>query len=100
LLGHNEYGGLGDGTSLDRTTPVPVTGLQGGVAQIAKPGASCVRTTAGKAQCWGTGVLGQLGNGTSSTRAVPVYVVGLDGVVFIDVLGECSLEKLAARAID
>jgi alpha-tubulin suppressor-like RCC1 family protein len=33
--GQNVYGGLGDGTTTDRLTPTPVTGLQSGVAAVA-----------------------------------------------------------------
>jgi len=70
--------GLGDGTTIDSTTPVGVVGL-GSSAAAVDTGFyhSCVVTTAGAVKCWGRNSSGQLGNGTTADSTTPVGVIGL-----------------------
>jgi alpha-tubulin suppressor-like RCC1 family protein len=76
--GQNFFGQLGDGTQINRLTPVDVVGLGGGAAQVSVGGTHvCAVTTTGGAKCWGYGGNGQLGGGASVSRATPVDVVGL-----------------------
>jgi alpha-tubulin suppressor-like RCC1 family protein len=69
-------GAVGDGTTTQRLTPVPVAGglffsqVSTGYTQ------SCGRTETGVAWCWGTNSRGQLGDGTMTTRLRPVRVIG------------------------
>ena len=76
--GANASGRLGDGTTTDRSAPVPVVGLSAGVASVAAGlDHTCALMMAGSVKCWGQGGSGQLGDGTQTTSAITVDVVGL-----------------------
>ncbi len=67
---------LGDGTTLQQSTPVSVAGRLA-LVQLS-PGAShsCGTTAAGVGYCWGENRSGQLGDGTTERRLSPVRIVG------------------------
>jgi alpha-tubulin suppressor-like RCC1 family protein len=93
--GGNTDGQLGDNSTINRLTPVDVTGLTSGIASIA-PGMyhSCALTTGGGVKCWGSNAYGQLGNNTTSNSLIPVDVTTLtSGVKAITVgaLYSCAL---------
>ncbi len=73
--GLNNAGMLGDGTSTNRATPVPVSGSVVFTSISAGNAHTCGLTAAGKAYCWGFGESGQLGDGAKLTRLAPVAVV-------------------------
>jgi alpha-tubulin suppressor-like RCC1 family protein len=76
--GANDYGQLGDGTTVDQPTPVQVTSLGVAVANVSVGVYdTCARTTDGAAWCWGYNADGQLGDGTTLDRHLPVEVPGL-----------------------
>jgi alpha-tubulin suppressor-like RCC1 family protein len=76
--GNNTAGQLGDGTTTHRSVPVPVSG--GLRIDGVSPGSgsenthTCGVTTANRAYCWGSNLLGQLGDGTRTDRPTPVAV--------------------------
>jgi alpha-tubulin suppressor-like RCC1 family protein len=76
--GANRYGQLGDGTTTDSLSPVPVAGLPGTVAQVGAGWRhTCARTATGEVLCWGINSQGELGNGTLIDSPWPTPVTGL-----------------------
>jgi alpha-tubulin suppressor-like RCC1 family protein len=79
--GFNAYGQLGDGTGVDRVTPVRILGL----SNITAIAASSVHALAvdgnGTLFTWGSNSHGQLGDGTTMDRWEPQEVPGLSNVV-------------------
>jgi alpha-tubulin suppressor-like RCC1 family protein/dipeptidyl aminopeptidase/acylaminoacyl peptidase len=81
--GQNDWGQLGDGTTIDRAIPVLVTGglrfssLRAGQFQ------TCGLTTSRAVYCWGHNFFGELGDGTTTERAIPAPVAG--GLTFASI---------------
>jgi alpha-tubulin suppressor-like RCC1 family protein len=62
--GSNHEGQLGDGTGIDRKTPVDVVAIMVGVTVIAAGGQHTCALKQGGITCWGENEDGQLGDGT------------------------------------
>ena len=77
--GDNTYGQLGDGTAVNRMTPVPVTGLDGVQAVAAGWNHTCAIIAGQKMMCWGWNYFGQLGDRSMTTQVKPVSVTYLPG---------------------
>lgn len=76
--GLNDNGQLGDGTTIQRLTPVDVSGLSSGITAIAAGvNYTCALTSSGGVKCWGVNDSGELGDGTITDRLTPVDVSGL-----------------------
>ena len=80
--GRNDHGQLGDGTTVDRPSPVNVGGLAQPTA-IAAGGLHTCALAGGEVWCWGANADGQLGNGLAADRSTPVSVAAASGVTFI-----------------
>jgi alpha-tubulin suppressor-like RCC1 family protein len=92
--GSNAEGALGNGTTADATTPVPVSNLTGVVAVTAGGNTtstgyqnSCAVQATGAVWCWGDNLRGQLGTGQDRFAlpfsSVPVHVSGLTNAVAV-----------------
>jgi alpha-tubulin suppressor-like RCC1 family protein len=75
--GYNADGELGDGTTSDKSLPVPVVmpaGIKFAIIATGGGGHSLALDTNGQAWAWGYNGNGELGNGTTSNSSVPVAV--------------------------
>ena len=92
--GDNEFGQLGDGSTLTSSVPVPVSDLTGVKAIAAGENHSLALMGNGTVEAWGANESGQLGDGNEQESEVPVPVKGLTGVKAIAAGGEHSLALL------
>jgi alpha-tubulin suppressor-like RCC1 family protein len=75
--GRNAFGEVGDGTAIDRFTPVAVKRLPGSALAISGGAEhACAIMVDGGVRCWGWNIRGQLGNGRFDDSFAPVHVVG------------------------
>ena len=81
--GVNGSGALGDGTFINRPTPVQVSGVSGAVSISAGDGHSLALMGDGTVRAWGSNSEGQLGNNSTTNSSTPVFVDGLSGIVAI-----------------
>jgi RHS repeat-associated protein len=78
--GANDYGQLGDGTTVQRTTPVQVSGLSG-VTSIDAGGAhNLAQRNDGTWWNWGNNGFGQLGDSTTTTRLSPIQFNAVNSI--------------------
>jgi len=92
--GKNDYGQLGDGTTMTRTTPTLVANGAMGNSGVTAVAAGAYHTCAlkgGKVYCWGRNNFGQLGDGTTTDRNTPTLVA--DGA-----MGNSGVTAVAAGA--
>ena len=74
--GLNGLGQLGDGTTINRSAPVAVSGGRTFISLAAGAEHTCGLLAGGAAYCWGENVAGQLGDGTNERHSLPVAVSG------------------------
>ncbi|MGH9277740.1 MAG: RCC1 domain-containing protein, partial [Acidimicrobiales bacterium] len=75
--GWNAIGQLGDGTTVDRWSPVPVPGLTGVASVSGGALHSLAALRDGTVRSWGWNGAGQLGTGGTADSPVPVVASGL-----------------------
>ena len=81
--GYNNGGLIGDGTEIDRWSPVRVSGIPAVPIDISARGHSAALLPDGTAMAWGRNSYGSLGDGTTTSRSVPTPVVGLDDIIIM-----------------
>lgn len=92
--GANSYGQLGDGTTIQRNTPVVVPGLNNVVSIAAGGFHTCAALANGTVRCWGRNSSGQLGDNSTNNRTSPVVAAGLSEVKQLSagLYHSCALE--------
>jgi alpha-tubulin suppressor-like RCC1 family protein len=71
--GYDDYGELGNGSTLEKTIPTAVSVIAPNVDQVsAGQYFACAMEYSGNTWCWGSNLTGQLGTGTLTDSAVPV----------------------------
>jgi len=83
--GYNVHGEIGDGTTTDRLTPVPVQVLTNPVDINAFYTHNFAIKDDGTVWAWGHNFYGEIGDGTTTDRLTPVQVPWLAGAVAVDV---------------
>jgi len=83
--GRNRFGGVGDGSTTSRATPVAV--LDGVSAVGTGDYFTCAALNSGQTRCWGYNYKGQLGTGDFTDRTTPTIVTDLNGTVEALALG-------------
>ena len=92
--GQNTFGQLGNGTTEESNSPVPVNGLHFVTSVAAGKRFSLALLADGSVRAWGSNVSGQLGDESNTTSHVPVEVLGLSAVKSISAGGSFALALL------
>jgi alpha-tubulin suppressor-like RCC1 family protein len=79
--GLNIVGQVGDGTTTDRHSAVPVSGVTSAIKVIAGDRNTCVMTSDGNLVCWGDNADHQLGSATTAAySATPAVIPDVSGI--------------------
>jgi hypothetical protein len=93
--GGNDYGQLGDGTTMEKSTPIQIPGLENVVGLAVGIYSSYALHSIGTVKSWGYNNTGALGLGLPDTEIhVPTAIPGLSNVVEISANGYHCLARL------
>jgi len=81
--GYNASGQLGDGTTINSSSPVQSNGVTWAIAVAGGSLYSLMLKSDGTVWGWGYNASGQLGDGTTISRSSPVQINGLNNVIAI-----------------
>ncbi|MCX6360476.1 MAG: Ig-like domain repeat protein [Armatimonadetes bacterium] len=93
--GDNAFGGLGDGSTTNRSTPVATSGLTDVTAVAGGDGFSLALRYDSTVWAWGYNADGELGIGTNVGKLTPVQIPSLSNVVAIT---SCNHHSLALKS--
>lgn len=103
--GANGNGELGNGTTTNSWTPVPVyssgTTPLTNVAQVSAGSYhACALISGGTVECWGDDGTGQLGNGSTTDSSYPVQVSGITSASTVSAGGEHSCALASGGTVE
>ncbi|MBL7670089.1 MAG: hypothetical protein JNM39_06355 [Bdellovibrionaceae bacterium] len=75
--GRNDYGQLGNNSTISSSVPVDVSGILSGASKVSNATYHTCAVVSGGIKCWGANGNGQLGNGNNVAQLIPVDVTGM-----------------------
>ena len=103
--GRNMYGGLGDGTTVSKSTPIDITSelnlkFRETVIQMSLgTHHSSILTSTGRLFTWGNNTYGQLGDNTTTNRLTPVDITSQFDLSNDEVIIQVSFSGVSSSAI-
>ncbi len=97
--GNNDYGQLGNRTTVSSTTPLEVSGITTAVSISAGSNHTCAVLADHTLRCWGEGAWGQLGNGATANASTPVRVSGIASATAVSAGDAHTCALLATGAV-
>ena len=84
-LGSNSFGQLGDGTGVEKLSPVNVSGISNAITVSAGSYHTCAMLSDKTVKCWEYNRHGQLSDGSTTDRTTPVSVSRISNASMISV---------------
>jgi alpha-tubulin suppressor-like RCC1 family protein len=98
--GNNDYGQLGDGTTISSSRPVAVLGISDARQVTTGNRYSCALLTRGGVKCWGYNGNGRLGDGSGADSSLtPVGVVGISDATQISSIRDHTCALIADGSV-
>lgn len=91
--GDNSEGQLGDGTNIDRLTPVTISLSPDPVAISSGHSHTCSILSDTSLKCWGDNSEGQLGDGTNANSSSPIPIISGSNSISLGAKHTCSLDN-------